>query len=250
LKIWTYNSCSDISIDGRDIGSFKTATDLGTITVNVPPKDVVTISGTVVTCNAAPVTNGYVNIRFDMINQVVPITNGSFTCNFKRCSDGYIYSAEVTAYDLGNNRVSDRINLPIKSTTVNAGQISACSSPITNYLRYNVNGVYTTYVVPADSIGYSVVNDVCSIWAMRRNNTDKVSFSFTVKNGKGIGDMPLSFLNIYEGATTYTMQAPVNTEISYYNAASGNFKGNIYCNLYDASTNTSPRFGITFNTIK
>jgi hypothetical protein len=250
LKIWTYNSCSNISIDGRDIGSFKTATDLGVITINVPVKDVVTISGTVVSCNGTPVTNGYVNIRFDMINQVVPITNGSFTCNFRRCMDGYIYSAEVRAFDLGNNRVSDRIILPIKSTTVNAGQISACYAPLKHFLSYDMNGVTTTYVAPADSIGYSLSNDVCTIWAMRRNNNNKVHFSFNVKNGKGIGDMAVNFLNIYEGPKTYTGQGALKTTIDHYNAASGEFIGTMYGNVFDASTNTSPLFGIRFNTLK
>jgi hypothetical protein len=248
LRIWTYNNCSNMSIEGRDIGSFKTAADLGTITVNVPAKDVVTISGTVVNCNAMPVTNGYVNIRFDMINQVVPVTNGSFICNFRRCSDGYIYSAEVTAFDLGNNRVSNRINLPIKSTTVNAGQLSACYAPISHYLSYDMNGVTTTYVAPADSIGYSVSNDVCTIWAMRRNNNNKVHFSFTVNNGRGIGDMAVNFLNIYEGQKTYTGQGALKTTIDHYNAADGDFMGTMYGNVYDASTNTTPRFGIRFKT--
>lgn len=246
LKLWAYNTCGTNSIEGRDIGSFSTAADLGTVTINTPPKDLLTISGSVVSCNSTPVTNGYVNIRLDMVNYRVPINNGSFTGSFRRCSD--IAGAEITAYDLGNNLAGNSTFIKITSTTANTGTISACGKPVSRYLSYDMNGTYTYFMTPADSIGYSVNNNICTIWAMRRNNTQKVNFSFTIDNGRGIGYWPVNFLNIYDNAKTYNGQGSLYTSIDSYNAATGDFRGTMYGNVYNVSTNTSNSVGITFNT--
>jgi hypothetical protein len=233
LQLKVYNRCNTL-IYTQNIGPFSAAADLGTITVNNTGTTSVTISGTVINCNAAAVTNGFVDISIDSMHNRVLINNGNFSINITRCTSAPV-TGVVTAYDLDNAQSGTPTNVSINSGTANTGQLTACGNTISQYVNFTLNGTNASFVPPADSVARYGTIPQFQISAFRKNSnsSDRVGLSFTAS---GTGTVPASYVYITSNNKMYVAQSTININITEYGPAGGYISGNFSGSLKDSTS--------------
>ena len=244
LQLKVTNKCG-IVIYTQNIGPFSATADLGTITINNTGTTSVTVSGTVINCNAAAVSNGFVDISIDSIHNRALVTNGSFNLTISRCSSAPV-TAVITAYDLGANQSGTPTNVSVTSATVNAGQLSACGNSLTQYLNYTLNGATGSFVPPADSISTGVNGSSVTVGASRRsgNTYEQVYVSF---NATTTGTVPVNYLYIYSNQKMYVQPATgLSLNVTEFGAAGGYISANFTGNLKDSTSGGTVPGSLTF----
>jgi hypothetical protein len=233
IQLKIYGRCNQV-IYSQNIGPFTSNIDMGVITITASAPSQVTVSGTVVNCTSAPVTNGFVDISIDSIHNRAAVTNGSFSITISRCS-GTPTTAAITAYDVTGNQNGTATNVAVNSGTVNAGQLIACGISSSQFLNYTMNGATVSYVPPTDSLGLvGSGNNQYTIYARRSpNNGEQVSLSFTAS---GTGTVPVNYLNIFTSTNkVYSKQGTINLNITEFGPASGGYiSGNFTGNVVDS----------------
>lgn len=246
LQLKIYGRCNQI-IYTQNIGPFTSNTDMGVITVNAPAPSQVTVSGTVVNCNTAPVTNGFVDISIDSVHNRASVTNGSFSITISRCNSTPT-TAAITAYDVAGNQNGTATNVAVTSGTVNAGQLIACGISMNQFLNYTMNGATVSYVHPIDSLMLSKgSNNQYTVWANRKipNNREQVTLSFTAT---GTGTVAINYVNIFTSTKMYSGAGTINLNITEFGPVSGgyiggNFTGNVV-DSFSAPISTNMTFRI------
>src|SRR5262249_40587685 len=143
-------------IHTKNAGPFSTTTDLGIITVTSTAA-LVTISGTVVNCNAAAVTNGYVTINLEEIYYRSNLVNGVFSIPVTRCSNTAA-SAIIVPYDIAGAQSGAAGTVAISGSSVNAGQFVACGNELKQYINFTINGNAYSYTGVDSIIGYRSIS--------------------------------------------------------------------------------------------
>jgi hypothetical protein len=244
IKVFS-NRCVNTLIYTQKIGPFSANADLGTITVNMTATAAVTISGTVVNCNIAPVANGFVDISIDSMHHRAVVTNGSFSTTITRCSSGPT-TAVITAYDLVANQNGPATNVAVNSATVNAGQLNACGTSLSRYLNLTFDGTLVGFAPPSDSIArYSQSPNNYSVSAYRKNqqNSERVSFSFTAS---GVGTAPAQWLSVSYNNRMYYNYSTISVNITEH--ANGFISGNLSTTVTDTSSGATAPVNIVFRT--
>ena len=201
LTLKVYDKCRNL-LHTQNIGPFTTETDLGTITISFQ-KAQVTVSGSVINCNNAPVANGYVLLQLEGLYYSIPVTNGNFSQAIARCGTGQV-TATLQAYDLANNVAGTTISIPVTGNTIQAGQLFACGGTALNsYINYTVDGVSFLVAPPADTIIAIKSNQSTIIGAFPRNDTTKTHIVFLLT-----GSNSVSSLYVYKGDKAYMPNSP------------------------------------------
>ena len=131
-----------VSIFTQTIGPFSADTDLGTYTVSNSSINSTTISGNLLDCNGAPLTNGVIQFSFGGQTVYHYATTSNFSATFSTCSS--IDDIEVVGIDLVNIEQSNPI-IASSNTSNDIGDISACGFVLPNYIRINVDGIEKVY---------------------------------------------------------------------------------------------------------
>lgn len=158
---------------------------LGIITI--PAANVATVSGNVINCTAAPVTNGYIIMLKDGIGYRYEIaSDGSFSFTTALCTG--TASIQLVAEDVDALQSGTLQNLTISSGSNAAGTLSACGTSIEQYIYYNINGTDYSITYPGDTIAHYVNTQttfpVSAVWGGRFNSGagNSVNFSFAQSN--------------------------------------------------------------------
>ena len=113
--------CND-DVFSTTIGPYSTDSDI-TITVT-SQNDVVSFTGTFLSCDASNVTNGYIQLFINGTSQIIPITDGAINYSLTIC-EATEYS--LKGVDVENNQVTDLISGSLSgSSTIDLGAFSAC----------------------------------------------------------------------------------------------------------------------------
>ncbi len=131
-----------------------------TFTINLSSVLTYTISGDLLDCNSAPVTNGYVQI--DGQNDVFWADNsGHFDITLISCTP--LTTVTLTGYDLTALKISTPLPLDVSSGSANAGAVTVCDA-LQSYLTYAFGGqIYTNpnpLIQPLDSLPIGVVDQI------------------------------------------------------------------------------------------
>jgi hypothetical protein len=244
LQLKIYNKCGTVVLT-KEIGPFSSTADLGTLTTSGTTPGSVTISGTVVNCSLTAVTNGYVEVYLDSLYNRTAVTNGSFSITISRCNNAPA-TASVVAYDIANSQGGTSTNVQVSSATVNAGQLNACGTSLTQFLNFTMDGAVKNYTVPPDSLLATKSGSTYGVYAMRSGVSENVSMSFTAT---GTGSVPLSGLSVQDGNNYYNRSGAITLNITEFTAGSGGFMaGNFTGNVTD-SFSTKP-VNVTFRVKK
>jgi hypothetical protein len=125
LNIKVYDQCGEV-IYTNNIGPFNTDTNFGNITVGIinDPASI-TLSGEVINCDNAAVTNGFVQVYNGIRYYYAPVNKGSFVITFPYCSNSSS-APTIVAYDIGDSWQSSVQTINITNGTQNIGQLHTC----------------------------------------------------------------------------------------------------------------------------
>jgi hypothetical protein len=227
-----FNTCNT-SIHTQNIGPYTQSTE-EIITVTTASPTSVTLTGTVVNCSNAPVTNGFAEISMDgVIYRASTNSSGAYSITITRCTVGTstprIIGADVTANMVGG----DTVSLAVTTGSYTVPQVRACGSSFSQYIIYNLNGTTVTFAPPIDSLRLRVVSNVLSVQAFSRQQTqDYQSTSFSSTGVTATGTYPISNVYVYRGSSVDAMQnGPLNVTISEFGNpgqyVTGSFSGNL-----------------------
>jgi hypothetical protein len=168
--------CNDI-VYSQNIGPFAQATNLGTINVTIPPQYQLTISGSAVDCNAAPVVDGYAMIYSDGILLNIPIANGNFSTTITRCT-GNVAPVEIIAVDNTTQQQSLTFSSAASGASIiTTGILTACGVSTLEFINYNVDGIDYSFVAPPDSVQQWVQGGTLSTFMGSDNSQNQINFN-------------------------------------------------------------------------
>lgn len=197
LVLQVLGQCNNV-VYTQNIGPFGSNTNLGTISVNIPAANSLTITGTLVNCAGGNVTNGAVAIQTTgSFNYPVAVSNGTFSLTILRCT-----TDPVSFSIVGADYTTSQYSLPVSgsgtSGTVNIGTIQACGSA-TEYIEFNVDGIPLSYVefppdqvMAFDSVATGGFTTKTTVYGADVTNGNVETSRFTFSNNEVPGTYPLS----------------------------------------------------------
>lgn len=236
LKLKVYDKCRNL-IHSQNIGPYNNDTDLGTISVNTQMSSL-TISGKVTDCNNNLIANGYVMLQLENVYYSIPVTNGNFTKAIIRCNNNAV-NANIKAYDLTNNVSGATVSVPVSGNALNVGQLYACGTTLTSYIKYTMEGVDYQTGSPEDSIVAQVVSQNAIIGSFSKIDSTRTHIVFMMSGGAGAANTmnTLYVSNGQSGGNQVMYHSGSNLSVpvaitEYGNAVgeyiSGVFTGNVY----------------------
>jgi len=149
LEVFSDYTCAG-AIFSQNFTTSNAAVSLGIISIPSPAS--ATVSGTVVNCSNAAVTNGFVILIKDGVYFRHPISStGTFSFTTTLCNSNS--TVTLTAEDL----VSMQGGSPTTATLVAGNNtitaaLSACGTSLDEFLNYSINGTSYTIVAPPDNL--------------------------------------------------------------------------------------------------
>ena len=131
ITLTAYDQCGAV-VFSTIIGPFSTDTNYGDIVLSGAVTEV--ISGNLVNCSTANVTDGYMNLNYGNQDASVEVTNGAFTMNIIKCASIDTFSLEGVDYDA----LQSTTVLPFNLSTPNVGSIMACNT-VSEFISVQVN---------------------------------------------------------------------------------------------------------------
>ena len=142
LTLQVLNACANPAFT-TTVGPFAVDTDLGNIVIS---QNTTTISGTVVNCTGAPVTDGYVQISWNGAMEFSGIVNGAFSFTFINCQGNT--TAQLIAVDNIALKQGSPQTVNLTGATVNAGQLTACGVSSATFFTLSLNGTVISANTP------------------------------------------------------------------------------------------------------
>lgn len=239
LNIVVFNLCGD-SIHSQSAGPYNANTDLGNVSVGVPAATTVTITGSVVNCSNAAVTNGFAEIKIDGVFYRAAVdNNGNYSITFNRCSNAMSY-AVINGTDLqAGQQGIDTAIITVTSGSYNAGILRACGISITQYINYNFNGVAISFLPLVDTLtAYKDGNNttISGRWVALGRDHQSTYFSF-VGNGS-TGNHNLNYLYVHKQPNIdYVPNGTITANITEYGSTGQFIAGSFTGNVRDSVTN-------------
>jgi hypothetical protein len=154
LVLEILGQCNNL-VYSQNIGPFSSDASLGTITFTLPAVTSLTITGTLVNCSNANVTNGAAVIYTSNANSYsVPVTNGTFSLTLVRCENATV-NFSVLGVDYATLQQGNPVSGNGTTGTVNAGTIQACGTSSAEFIEFLIDGAPYTYASPPDNISIS-----------------------------------------------------------------------------------------------
>jgi hypothetical protein len=208
----------------QNIGPFSNTADLGNIIVGASG-NIMTITGTVVNCSNAPVTNGYVYIVQNGVNTPTAINNGSFSITLPKCQG--TNSVDLFAVDVAALVQSTTNTLNVTSGNNNAGQLQACGISAQEFIQYSLDNVPYAFTAPVDTLTAYFQQTNTNITGADLPFNTYISFSFSNPTAAP-GNYPLNNLQVWQLDSTIIV-SPITVNITNYGVPSlfieGNFSG-------------------------
>ena len=204
LVLEIVDQCNTVAFS-QNIGPFSANADLGTVVVDIPAANTLTITGTVKNCANANVTSGAAVMYIAGGHSYsMPVTNGAFSLTIIRCATGTI-NFSVLGIDYTAQQQSGPVAGSGNTGTINAGTIQACGTSSVEYAEFLIDGNPISFTAPPDSLLSFVQGASRSVYANRftpPGSNTAASFNYTDITSPGT--TPL--LNCFISATSNTSQ--------------------------------------------
>jgi hypothetical protein len=230
LTMQVITECGNM-LGGANVGPALTDQDLGTITVTLEYSDI-TLTGKVVNCSGNLIDSGIVNVLIDGLNYRANVTKGLFSLPVNRCFSTTV-PVVLTGYDFAT-AASGADTLMASSGTVDAGQITVCSTSSSESINFTVGGSTYHILAPPDNISYVVdtYDNATEIFANTAGTySPALSIQLPTLTGPGNYTMDSVYASTatgsYIGANlscTISSYGPVNSNII------GSFSGSVLLN--------------------
>ena len=245
LLLEVFSNCNQ-PVFSQNIGPYSSNTNLGTITVTIPPINYLQITGSAVNCSNQPVINGNAMIYYDGHLYNKPISNGSFSLTVTRCSNSNA-TIEVVVVDNIGNEQSSIWSGTASSGTASTGTLSACGTSSVSFFNYTLDGTnYSLSTATTDSFFVSTGNATSQpatlIMAFKKSQPN-INIDFYTQGG-AVGTFPLMFMTANQyGDSSITLVTPFNVTFTSYGVVgqfiegsfTGQFREILNNNLHNVS---------------
>ena len=241
LILQILDECGAI-IYSQNIGPFSQNTNLGNITVGNSTSSVVTIKGTLINCNNTPISNGYALISYDnMIRYASASSNGDFSISFVTCSaiqSGFdIFGVDALSMEQGPT-----VKITVGSTEINAGNIFACGTTVSEYIKFNLDGTEHNLINSSGRDSFAVytypgVPPLFTTYVLGSQFGTYINFEFNHNQATGI--FPMTRLNV-SNSNNCVIIKPFDVNVTNYPQNVGEFyEGNFSGQFADSLDLTS-----------
>ena len=209
--------------------------------------------GTVNNCNGLPVTDGYVIITDQGINNMVELVNGVFNASGMICAPGN--QGKVIAVDRSTSMLSTVQQVILNSGINDFGTIAACGA-VTEVITYVLDGIPYVYTAPQHSFIGSHTAPNTNTWVVieSRNLLNGGATDFkTYWYGNSTGTFLIASDVIHLGTEAYYLMNlnSVSVNVTAFGSIgepiAGNFSG---CILKHAFNNSMHTLSASFNVIR
>ena len=245
LLLEVFSNCNQ-PVFSQNIGPYSSNTNLGTITVTIPPINYLQITGSAVNCSNQPVINGNAMIYYDGHLYNKPISNGNFSLTVTRCSNSNA-TIEVVVVDNIGNEQSSIWSGSASSGTASTGTLSACGTSSVSFFNYTLDGTnYSLSTATTDSFFVSTGNATSQpatlIMAFKKSQPN-INIDFYTQGG-AVGTFPVMFMTANQyGDSSITLVTPFNVTFTSYGVVgqfiegsfTGQFREILNNNLHNVS---------------
>jgi hypothetical protein len=242
LELQVQDGCGGAAYS-QNIGPYNESASLGTITVPATTPGVVTVKGKLTNCSNANVTNGYAIVAINnWVHYAKVDANGNFSTNYVFCSTNGLV-AQVLGVDVAAQQQGNVQNLPVTSSTMDFGTLSACGVTSTEFMDYTLDGtVY--HLATGDSLtAYSGIDTTGTGTAayytkvIGAKSPNFMYFTF-YSTAQSAGNYPVSLMSVQNYSQTTVIQ-PSNVNITSFATGVGQFyEGSLTGQFKDASNVT------------
>ncbi|QHI38597.1 hypothetical protein IMCC3317_39910 [Kordia antarctica] len=156
MSITITDLCGTVLYTNTSFGPFNSATSI-TIPVNLTPNSAVNISGSVLNCASAPVTNGYVTYSNGGQFLATYLVNGG-THNYTAVSCSIPVNIDLVGADLSTGQTVVPMTVTANPSAI--ANLTACGGLVAEYIRYSVNGTPLQYDLLYPSGGSQGANNI------------------------------------------------------------------------------------------
>ncbi|MES2882240.1 MAG: hypothetical protein V4676_08840, partial [Bacteroidota bacterium] len=252
LVLQVVDNCNNV-IYTQNIGPFTSNTNLGVITVTPTANSMITVTGKLISCSGAAVTNGFAIIKVDnIVRNVKADSVGNFSATFLQCSttpSSYsILAIDVTALQQGNTLTGT-----LSSPTTNMGNLLACGNSAAQFLNYTLDGTNYSIVPPADSLtaftrqvqGTTNWQTVVNSALNATSSPAQLFFNFNHAT-KAPGSYPIGDLQVRTFKQGNTVIAPFNVNLTVFPQNIGEFYEGNFNGQFKDSLNVTHNLSSTF----
>ena len=236
LVIEVLSNCGTV-VFAQNVGPYS-ANSSATVVASIAASNMITVTGAVVNCSNAPVTNGYAQIYVSGgYTYFVPVNaSGMFTVNILNCA-GTTVSVNALAVDNTNQQQGTPITASSSGGSLNLGTLSACGSSSARFISLLVDGTPYSWASPADSIvsfGNSAGTSGFRFTASTGPSGFAPTCSFNSNTVTAIGSVTLNggFLNVPPNGSSQQLITPATMTITEFGpVATGFISGNFTANF-------------------
>jgi hypothetical protein len=228
----------------QNISPLTQNTDLGVITVSNTSSGILTVTGRLLDCTGAPVTNGYAIISFNNTVRYASVNNsGQYSVTFVTCSASATV-CEVIGVDQSTQQQGNPATISITTPATNAGDIAACGVSSSQFINYTLNGTdYSLTSAMTDSImaytyqqGAVPYTTIISGFHIASNNAINFRFASSAQVA-GVYPLDRLYLHNYQ---RIGLIAPFNVTVTNFPTIAGGFYEGSFSGQFRDSANLVP----------
>ena len=226
LTFEVVNACGTV-LAGQQVGPTLTDQDMGTITIDMKVRTA-TMKGTVVNCNGAPLTSGYVSIYVEGQNYRVNVSNGRFSIDVRLCSDAAV-DAQVFVVDAGSAQMGTGSTFSITAGVKDLGELKACGVNALQTMHFTVGNDVYDFQDPPDTL--AMLRDDTATWIIGIHGpASNRALIMHFPRLTHTGDIPLSWLEAYiDGRAYYIVPYTYSAHITKYGGLYEDVEGSFNC---------------------
>ena len=232
----------DNLISSESIGPFTTDVTLADVVIR--GTNDIQLSGRIINCQGAAVSNGYVKITRDVrvIGYATPDAAGNFNVSLTVCDQGDL---TLTAYDLENQESSDEIVVSYQAS-IHTGDLTACGNKIP-YFTIDVDGVEYT-IGEAFAFTYKDSSHMPAKYITSVGAEDPVGYIGLEVEGQTVGTFPVTGIEGRLGASVNMQFSNPRVNVTFTSFGDvgqfvlGTFQGVVYDNVESKDVNVEGSF--------
>jgi len=202
LVLKVLGQCNNV-VYTQNIGPFSSDASLGTITITLPAANTLIITGTLVNCSNANVTNGAAIIYTGNGNSYsTPVSNGAFSITLLRCDNG-IVNFSVLGVDYATLQQGSPVSGSGTSGMVNVGTTQACGASSAQFIEFIIDGNPFSYASPPDNVfsNDSLLSggNIVSVIGIKNTGSNANYSSFNFSSNGSLGVHPLNYCRVAAG---------------------------------------------------
>jgi hypothetical protein len=238
LTLKIFDQCG-IEVYTTTIGPFSTNTNYGDLVL--PTVSAAVITGNLVDCSNANVTNGYAAVTYGNQYATVDVTNGSFSLSVIQCASLSDFTLEGADFDTFQTTTA----LPFTFNNTNVGNIIACSA-VTEFISVRVDNNPTDYFLASISASGNQSSPGISVSSQTNLNYFYVGLGSTTPGNYSLDQFGFEASNI---DLDYSIPTNLQLNLSNYGSAGNYIDATINGTYTDTSGNVR-NLSVTIHVIR